>query len=303
MKGKEQKEIKTVRLIVINTLMLDRIFVILFYNIQIIGKLMKLFSALFFLMAFTLLISFAQAEEGKADLEREKRMAVEVEDAVLDGEVIYLKDGDHDFMAIDMETEDKAKGAVIILHGRGFHPNWEDTIFPLRTQLPAKGWRTLSLQMPVLEKSAKYYDYVPLFPQAAPRIEAGIKYLKEQGVENITMFAHSCGAHMAMDWVRNKGDTIGESITAYIGAGMGATDYKQKMAKPFPLAALKIPVLDIYGDKEYPAVIRMAPERLTAIQKAANSKSQQVIVSDANHYFTDKGDELVTEVSKWLETL
>jgi len=244
------------------------------------------------------------AEKAKPDLEREKRMAVEVEDAVLDGDVIFLKDAGsedgHEFMAIDQEAEDDTRGAVIILHGRGFHPNWEDGIYPLRTQLPAKGWRTLSLQMPVLVKTAKYYDYVPLFSQAGSRIEAAIKYLKEQGVDNIVLFAHSCGAHMAMEWIREKGDG---QISAYIGAGMGATDYQQKMAKPFPLDAMKVPVLDIYGAKEYPAVIRLAPERLAGIKKGGNPKSAQVIVPGANHYFTDKGDELVEPVAKWLNGL
>ena len=245
----------------------------------------------------------AKTEVGKPDLEREKRMAAEVEDAVLDGDVIYLNDSDHQFMAIDMEPDGNTKGAVIILHGRGFHPDWEETVFPLRTQLPQKGWRTLSLQMPVLEKTAKYYDYVPIFEDAHPRIEAGINYLKEQGVNKIILFAHSCGAHMAMDWVRSQQGNINNKITAYIGAGMGATDYKQKMKQPFPLADLDIPVLDIYGEKEYPAVIRMAPERLAMIKKAGNPKSKQIVVPGANHYFSGKGDELVGSVAEWLDSL
>ena len=255
---------------------------------------------LVFLMGAT--SNFAKSFGTEPDLAREKRMAVEVEDAVLDGEVVYLKDSssNHEFMAIDQEPEGDAKGAVIILHGRGFHPDWEDTIFPLRTQLPVEGWRTLSLQMPVLEKSAKYYDYVPLFSNASSRIESGIKYLKEQGVENIILFAHSCGAHMAMDWVRNNGD---DKITAYIGAGMGATDYKQHMEKPFPLDTMKIPVLDIYGEKEYPAVIKLAPSRLAMMKNAGNKISKQVVVEGADHYFKDKGDELVKPVVEWLDSL
>ncbi|MEE9309491.1 MAG: DUF3530 family protein [Cocleimonas sp.] len=238
--------------------------------------------------------------ETKPNLEREKRMAVEVEDAVLDGDVIFLKDGDHEFMAIDQEPDDETKGAVIILHGRGFHPNWEDTVYPLRTQLPTKGWRTLSLQMPVLVKTAKYYDYVPLFSQAGPRIEAGIKHLKDQGIDNIVLFAHSCGGHMAMEWIRANGD---DQISAFIGAGMGATDFAQKMAKPFPLDTMKVPVLDVFGSKEYPAVLTKAPGRLLQITKAANPKSRQIIVPGADHYFTDKGDELVEGVAEWLNSL
>jgi len=245
----------------------------------------------------------AKANFDKPDLDREKRMASEVEDAVLDGEVIYLKDGDHEFMAIDTEPEGETKGAVIILHGRGFHPNWEDAVFPLRTQLPADGWRTLSLQMQVLGKSAKYYDYLALFPLAKNRIEAGISYLKEQGIENIVLLAHSCGAHMAMEWIRQNKGQVDDKIRAFIGAGMGATDYKQPMEQPFPLTDLKIPVLDIYGENEYPAVLRMAPGRLAMMKKAGNNKSKQVVIPKANHYFTDQGDALVEAVSSWLNGL
>ncbi len=268
-----------------------------------INNIFKVLPGAFFCLMFSVPMAFAETEKGKPDLDREKRMATEVEDAVLDGEVIYLNDGDHEFMAIDTEPEDETKGAVIILHGRGFHPDWEDTVFPLRTQLPAKGWRTLSLQMPVLEKSAKYYDYLPLFPLAIPRIEAGIKYLNEQGIKNVVLFAHSCGAHMAMEWIRQKKGKVADEISAYIGAGMGATDFKQPMEQPFPLPSMDVPVLDIYGDKEYPAVLRMAPGRLVMIKHAGNKKSKQVVIPDANHYFTDKGDELVTAVADWLDTL
>ena len=265
-----------------------------------------------FFSSFLSTVASAKTNFDKPDLEREKRMASEVEDAVLDGEVIYLKDGSleqqktHNFMAIDQEPEGDVKGAVIILHGRGFHPNWEDTIFPLRTQLPSKGWRTLSLQMQVLEKSAKYNDYLPLFPLAGNRIEAGIAHLKEQGIDNIVLLAHSCGAHMAMEWIRNKeskGEKVDKMISAYIGVGMGATDYKQPMKQAFPLAKMTIPVLDIYGEKEYPAVLRMAPGRKAMMKKAANKKSKQVVVPDANHYFTDQGDALVESVTSWLGTL
>ena len=276
-------------------------------DIKMIKNIVSVFVFLVLAVQPTMADNTSGMGDTKPDLEREKRMAVEVEDAVLDGDVIFLKDGGssegHEFMAIDQEPEDETKGAVIILHGRGFHPNWEDTIYPLRTQLPAKGWRTLSLQMPVLIKTAKYNDYIPLFSQAGSRIDAGIKYLKEQGIDNIVLFAHSCGAHMAMEWIREKNGKVEGIISAYIGAGMGATDYKQPMEQAFPLPKMTIPVLDIYGDKEYPAVLRMAPGRLAMIKKAGNKKSKQVVVPDANHYFTDKGDELVAPVAEWLNSL
>lgn len=242
----------------------------------------------------------------KPDLEREKRMVAEIEDGILDGEVIFLDAGkasaDHEFMAIDMEPDDDARGAVILLHGRGYHADWADVISPLRVRLAEEGWRTLSLQMPVLEKDAKYYDYVPLFDDAHPRIDAAIAYLNAQGIKNIVLFSHSCGVHMAMDWVRDNGD---DKISAYIGAGMGATDYQQKMAEPFPLDKMTVPVLDVYGSEEFNGVLRMAPERLAAIKKANHPKSRQHVVADANHYFNsdEQGEALADAVSEWLDTL
>ena len=48
---------------------------------------------------------------------------------------------------------------------------------------------------------------------------------------------------------------------------------------------------------------RMATERSDQISGSGNGKSQQIVVPGADHYFTDKGDELVTAVARWLENL
>ncbi|MCW8928501.1 MAG: alpha/beta hydrolase family protein, partial [Gammaproteobacteria bacterium] len=157
-----------------------------------------------------------------------------------------------------------------------------------------------SLQMPVMEKEAKYFDYVPLFPEAYPRIEAAIAYLREQGIEKIVLIAHSCGAHMAMHWIDTHGDG---DIDAYVGIGMGATDYKQPMVQPFPLDKMAVPVLDVFASKDFPAVLRMAPERRAMIEKAGNPQSAQQMVDGAEHYFNGYNDELSTVIREWLDGL
>ena len=186
------------------------------------------------------------------------------------------------------------------MHGRGFHPDWQDAINPLRVGLAESGWNTLSVQMPVLEKQAKYYDYLPLFPEAIPRIEAAIAYAREQHKGKVVLITHSCGAHMAMAWV---GAESFESIDAYVGIGMGATDYKQPMKQAFPLDKIKVPILDVYAENDYPAVLKMAPERFRLIKLAANKKSSQVVVKGAEHYYVDKGDALTRVVAQWLQSL
>jgi len=246
-----------------------------------------------------LCLSHLSMSAGASDIEREKRLAGQIADSIIDGEAVFLKSGEHEFLSIYTEA-DEPKGAVLILHGRGFHPNWADVVYPLRVGLVEQGWNTLSLQMPVLGKEAKFYDYLEIMDEALPRIEAGIDYLKQQGNEKIILIAHSCSVHMTMAWV-DAGRMRG--IDAFVGIGMGAVDYQQPMEKPFPLDRVTIPVLDVYGEEEYPAVLKGAPERLAAMQKAGNPKSKQVTVPGANHYFTDEGDALLDAVAHWLKGL
>lgn len=250
-------------------------------------------------MTLTVLMLCFMAPLMASDLAREKRLADEIVDAIFDGEPEMLEANGHAFLTIYTEA-DEPKGAVIVMHGRGFHPDWINVIQPLRVGLAESGWSTLSLQMPVLEKSAKYYDYEPIFSEAIPRIDAGITFLKEAGFKKIIILAHSCGAHMAMEYIRAKGDG---DFSAYVGIGMGATDYKQPMRQAFPLDKISKPVLDVYGEEDFPAVIRLAPARLLQIKEAGNAKSKQISIPEASHYFEDQGELLTETVADWLDTL
>ncbi len=105
---------------------------------------------------------------------------------------------------------------------------------------------------------------------------------------------------MAMLWMEQHGDS---GIDAFVGIGMGATDYKQPMRHPFPFASIAIPVLDLYGEEDYPAVHRLAPERLTLINHGGNPLSKQMISAGANHDFSNNSEQLIKEVSDWLDSL
>lgn len=246
-----------------------------------------------------LLFFFALPMSYASDLAREERLKDQIIDAILDGDPEMLSADGHEFLSIYTEA-DEAKGAVIILHGRGFHPDWADAVNPLRVGLVDHGWNSLSVQMPVLEKTAKYYDYLPVFKEASPRIEAAIDFLKQQGNDKIILIAHSCGAHMAMQYVRDNGES---RFDAYVGIGMGATDYKQPMLEPFPLDKMKKPILDVYGGDDYPAVQRLAAIRAQMMQDEGNVLSKQIVIPGADHYFTDMGEPLVEEVANWLKKI
>ncbi len=245
------------------------------------------------------LLVLTLATASAADLERERRLKEQIIDAILDGEPLTLRAGEHDFLGIHTEAEEP-RGAVVILHGRGFHPDWANVVQPLRVGLIEHGWNTLSIQLPVLEKAALFYDYVEIFDEAIPRIDAAIDYLRQQGNERVVLIAHSCGVHMAMRYVTKRGD---QRFDAFVGIGMGATDLGQPMREPFPLERMTRPVLDIYGGEDYPAVQRLGALRAQQMQGEGHPLSTQIIVPGAEHYFVDRDADLVDAVAGWLQRL
>lgn len=96
------------------------------------------------------------------DAAREQRWIDQTVDSIFDGEAIYLDADGHRFLSIFMESETDTSNGMIVIHGTGFHPNWDQVVRPVRVGMTTKGWNTLSIQMPILERSADYKDYVNL---------------------------------------------------------------------------------------------------------------------------------------------
>lgn len=227
------------------------------------------------------------------DLAKEKRWKEQISDAILDGEVVSLNDGSNDFMAIDTRAEEPKDTGIIILHGIGIHPDWETVIRPLRLQLAGEGWNTLSLQMPVLANGAKTMDYRPLMKEVPARIDAGIRYMAKHDVRKVIIVAHSMGAQMANYYLAHKKSyreaQTETPIVAYIGIGMGEGNTKY-------LKKIKLPILDLYGEKDLAAVIGSKDKRAFSIR--SNKKYKQLQVAGADHFFEDKEEELVKAVKE-----
>ena len=81
-----------------------------------------------------------------SDLAKEKRWADQVVDAIIDGDAVWINDGSREFLGIYTEAETDKNRAVIIMHGTGVHPDWQQVIQPLRVGLPvpASGSRVCS---------------------------------------------------------------------------------------------------------------------------------------------------------------
>ena len=255
---------------------------------------MKTFSTLITLIAFSLSFSV-----NASDLAKEQRWADDIEDTLMDGETIMLNDGKNEFLGIITEAIEDQQRAAIIMHGTGVHPDWKQVISPLRVGLTDHNWHTLSIQMPVLKNGAEYPEYAPLYKEVAPRINAAIKQLKEDGIKKIVLIGHSQGSAMGTYYLStNKTDVIG-----FVGIGMPDLSSDVRMMPSESLKKVKVPVLDLYASDDLKSVLDNSEKRMAAAEKAGNKRYSQVVVKNTGHFFEGKNDELIRWVSDWMGRL
>jgi len=224
---------------------------------------------------------------AQADYAREQRWADEITPAILVGDPVQLAlPTGRKFLGI-YAPNSKAQAGVVVVHGLGVHPDW-GLINPLRSLLSEQGYATLSVQMPVLASDARGSDYPPTFPEAAERIAVAVAYLRGKGHQKIAIVSHSLGVRMANVFL-NQGTA--PAINAWVAIGIPGEFTQPSM--------FKAPVLDLYGEKDLPAVLDNAAKRAAAIRNIRGSA--QVSVAGADHFFNGMDQELVRNVKLFLD--
>ena len=235
-----------------------------------------------------LLLLAATLAQAQPDYAREQRWAEEITPGLVVGDAVYLtqKSG-HKFLAVYTGTA-KPRAAVIVVHGLGVHPDWA-LIGALRSGLADQGYTTLSVQMPVLAASAKSDDYPALFSDASERLQAAVAYLNSQGHHAVALVSHSMGSRMSNFFLARSPDN---GIAAWASVGISSGEF----AEP---AKLRLPVLDIYGERDFPQVLKNADARATTLKLLKGSA--QIEVAGADHYFAGSERELVRQVRLFLD--
>lgn len=247
-------------------------------------------------MKYMLLVMSALFINAQAsDFAKEKRWADQTVDSILDGEAVWLKADKHEFLSIYTDAEEQSSKGMIVVHGTGIHPNWDQVVKPVRVEMTSRGWNTLSIQMPILANEASYADYVPLYPEVPPRLKAAEEYLKAQGVDQIVIVAHSQGATMSSYYLSKSK----HQAKAFVAIGMGATQKDSHLNSANALKSISIPVLDLYGSDDLPGVLETRDRRKAA--GAHNKVYQQKMVQGAEHFFDGKNEELISIIHQWLE--
>jgi pimeloyl-ACP methyl ester carboxylesterase len=232
----------------------------------------------------TATLSLAAFAGPAADYAREKKWADEVVPGLVVGDPVYLQTprGHHKFLTLFTPVAGTDKAAIVV-HGIGIHPDW-GMVGTLRTELADRGFATLSIQMPILAADAKSEAYPPTFPEAAERIAEAVEFLKAKGYKQIAVVSHSMGSRMSLGYMTGKPDP---AVKSWASLGISVGDYK----------ALKLPILDLYGDNDLPPVLANAGKRK---QSLANKDSRQVMVKRTDHFFTGHEAEMVAAVADFL---
>jgi len=142
----------------------------------------------------------------------------------------------------------------------------------------------------VLGGGAKIGDYLYTYPDAAERFTLAAKFLQSKGYNNIAIVSHSLGASMANQYLINV-DKTPVKAWVFIGIINGLEE----------MFRIKIPVMDVYGGKDWEITQVGAYERKKQIDKVPGS--EQVVVKDALHFFEGREDELVKLIVGFLDRI
>ncbi len=228
-----------------------------------------------------------------SDDAREQRWADEIVPALVVGNAVWLQPPGPQKKFLGLFTEAKqgakrARGAVVLVHGLGVNPDY-GVIGSLRTTLADAGWTTLSIQMPVLAAGEPAERYPGLFAEASDRIGAAVGWLQARKYRHIVLVSHSMGARMANHYLGRNPET---PVAAWVALAISSGEFE-------PGTGGRVPIYDIYAERDLPAVLAGAPGRAKVLARVPGSR--QAMVYGADHYFSRKEKELGTLIELLLQ--
>ena len=225
------------------------------------------------------------------DYARETNLNYQSESTSFDAEFRTLSSNKGEKFNLLYHEDESKDQAILLLHGRGLYPNEPLVMNPL-IDILNKEYNVYSIQLPVLKKNATYYEYVKLFGYSDSRIKKTLNYI-ELTSSKIIVIAHSCGAHMLSSFLKKHQNKIDKVILI----SAGAVDKDQTPLPYYNYSLFDGQILNILGDKDHNSV-KLFTEYILSL----NIKDfQNIIISDADHYYKGKISSLTMQVNKWLK--
>ena len=230
----------------------------------------------------------ALAQQQPSNYAREKRWAEEIVPALLVGEAVWLEaPRTEKFLGIHTEVRN-AKGAIILAHGLGVHPD-HGLIGALRTRLADAGYTTLSIQMPILAAEAPAARYPVLFWEADARFAAAMSFLWRKDHRRVVVVSHSLGSRMANHYIAAHPRV---PLAGWVSLSISNGEFTG-------LKRANFPVFDVYAEKDFEAVLKGAEKRAAVLKRTRGSS--QAMVFGTDHSFARKEKELVSLIRLLLE--
>ncbi len=238
-------------------------------------------------LAFLVALSVAGCATVTPDYAREERWAAEVVPGLVVGDAVRIETAaKRRFLGILAESS-KARGAIILMHRSGVHPDFAIT-GQLRTLLNDAGYTTLSIQMPVLAAGAEAEDYPAVFGEAGERIDAAIAYLRARKQQRIAVVSHSMGARMMLDYLKRN---PAAPLRAWVALAIADGDLNGLPRTAFP-------VFDVYAEKDFEVVLAKRGERAAVLRTIRGSRQAMVYATD--HFFAGREKETAALLNELL---
>ncbi len=204
------------------------------------------------------------------------------------GEAVWLDADDEEVFAVLRRADrSEVRGGVLLIGGRGEHPEAPGAIAPLRRALADHGWVTLAMARADAEESSA-------------RLRAGLNWLVdaiEQGERKLVIIGHEQGALDALAFLDQHGDEPELHALVLINTPLpGGDDEARVLAQ---LEALERPVLDIFFRRGPRAVVDTADERRRSVRRGGNEHYRQDILPGTGRDSPAEGV-LTRRIQGWL---
>ncbi len=252
------------------------------------------------------------------EMQRMQSIAAEIENQDY---VLWLQAKGKNFLALNQpQNTANGRGAVILLHDEGSHPNWPNSINSLRSSLPNYGWHTLAISLPDSEDMAATSQGEEMtkgvgssttaMVQEKPahiiinRINAAYQYLNEQAEFNIVLLGEGVGAGWAAQYLSQSQSerTSGNSkkIQALIVINPRTPASEPTINFSQILAQQKLPILEI-ATTGSPNDKRQAEQRRVNFRHANKNNYRQIRLPKYTVGQAGNNNLLSKRVRVWLE--
>ncbi len=253
------------------------------------------------LSSLLLVLSLLSPALGAVNLSEEQRLSEQLEAPALEGEARWLEAGDVRFLAILKKSDAVRRlGGAILLHDLGDHADAPSVIRPLRLELARRGWDTLSLQLPRPLEPMTEAGRAEALAQGARRIQAAVEWFKTQRTSPLVLVGHGLGAETALAWLSGS---PAREVSALAAIGLSAGDGSGDDPVIQAIARVKLPLLDLYGERDRPEVTATAQARRASAARARQSGYRQDRVMGADHAFSGLRESLLQRVASWLRRI